>query len=230
MTAAVVTAVTGTVAAVVRNGYFKTAVDGEGFLIPWHPMQLLFWILAGIVLVLAGLLTMKMPKFRPEVPADMEAGFAQLLLGVCLGLTAFRLPDGLRFYFILKILGFAAGAVFLLDGVFRCMGKKLGIVPYSLFCIFLLLYSIDLYAQWSNVPEMERILVPALGQILLVPLACEKAIQDSGAGDGKALLVLSMAAGFFCIAAIGCPGVQLLHLGGVVLSVSTLLSLRKEGV
>ena len=226
---AAVTGILGAAAAAVRSLYFKDAMESGGFLTPFHPMQILFWIMAAVMLLTALLFSLKLPKISRQAPMGVYTGLTQILLGLCLGLTAVRLSPDLRFYRSLQLLGWGCCAVFLADGLCRCVHKKLGILPHSLFCIFLLLYSVDLYAQWSNVPEMERVLVPAVGQILLTVLSCEKAYWDFGQNHDGRLLFLSSAAGFFCMAAVGCPGVQVLHLGGIVWSLSTVLSLRGEG-
>ena len=222
--------VLGILAALIRSFYFGSAVDSEGYLIPMHPMQILFWILAVCMIFLSILFCRKLPQVQRPAPLGIRTGALQVLLAASLGLTVWNLPADLRFYSILRILGWAAAAVLLADGIFRCLQKKLGILAHSLLCIFLMVYIIDNYSHyWSNVPEMERILVPAVAMILLLPLSCELAFWDLGKGNDKRILVLSSLTAFFCLASVGCPQVQPLHLGGAVLSVSALLSMRTGG-
>ena len=224
-----ITAVLGAAAAAVRSLYFNSALEEGGFLTPFYPLQILFWILAGIMVVTAVCFSAKLNPIRRSAPMGIYMGLSSILLSLCIGLTAGKLTPDLRFSRILQILGGITAVLLLADGICRTVHKSLGIFPYSLFCIFLMAYSIAMYGQWSNVPEMERILVPAVGQILLIPLACERASWDMGKNSDGRLLFLSAAAGFFCISAIGCPGVQVLHLGGVVWSIGTILALRGEG-
>ena len=219
----------GVLAAVVRSFYFGRALDSEGYLLNLHPMQILFWILAVCMVLVSILFCRKLPKIRRPAPVGIRNGTLQVLLSASLALTIWDLPADLRFYSILKILGWAAAAVLLADGILRCLQKKLGILPHSLLCIFLLLYIIDSYSHWSNVPEMEWILVPAVGLILMLPLSCEMAFWDLGKNEDSRIAFLASLTGFFCLAAVGCPNLQPLHLGGAVWALNALLSQRTGG-
>ena len=219
----------GILAAVVRSFYFGGAVDSEGYLIPMHPMQILFWILAVCMVLIAVLFSRKLPQTERPAPLGIRTGALQVLISASLALTALHLPEDLRFYSVLKILGWAAAAVLLADGILRCLQKKLGILSHSMLCIFLLIYIIDCYTHWSNVAEMEWILTPAVGLILMLPLSCEMAFWDLGKANDKRIVFLASLTAFFCLAAVGCPQVLPLNLGGAVLSVNALLSLRTGG-
>ena len=222
--------VLGILAAVIRSFYFSTAVDSEGYLIPMHPMQILFWILAVCTILIACLFCRRLPQVQRPAPLGIRTGALQVLIAASLALSVRNLPADLGFYGVLRILGWAVAAVLLADGILRCLQKKMGILPHSLLCIFLMIYIIDHYSHyWGNVPEMEQILVPAVGLILLLPLSCELAFWDVGKGNDRRIVFLSAATAFFCLASVGCPKVQPLHLGGAVLAVNALLSMRTGG-
>ena len=227
--AAGLTCVFGILAAVIRSFYFNRAVDAEGYLTAMHPMQILFWILAAGAVLLAALSCRKLPQGKRPAPLGIRTGALQVLISASLVLTVLHLTEDMRFYVILKILGWAAAAVLLTDGILRCLQKKLGILSHSLLCVFLLVYVIECYSHWSNEAEMERILVPAVGLILMLPLSCEMAFWDLGKGNDRQIAFLSSLTAFFCLASVGCPGLQPLNLGGAVLAVNALLSMRTGG-
>ena len=225
-----ISCVCGIVAAVVRSVYFKTAVDSEGYLSSPHPMQILFWILAVCMILTSILFCRKLPRVKRPAPLGIRTGALQVLLAASMALTVWNLPGDLRFYVILRILGWAAAAALLADGILRCFQKKLGIFSHSLLCVFLLMYIIDNYSHyWSNEPEMERILVPAVGLILLLPLSCELAFWDLGKNSDSRIVFLEAITGFFCLASVGCPTLQPLNLGGAVWAFNALLSMRTGG-
>ena len=93
----------------------------------------------------------------------------------------------------------------------------------------MLIYVIDNYSHWSNEPEMERILASALALILILPLSCEMAFWDLGKNNDSRIVFLASLTGFFCLASVGCPNLQPLHLGGAVWAINALLSLRTGG-
>ena len=218
----------GLLGAGLRYLYFQSALEEGGFLTPMHPLQILFWILAVGMVLLGIVSAFRLPAGRGKAPLDLRTGIVQILLGLSLGLTVPEFSPDQRFYGILRILGWAAAAVLAADGVMRLGKKSLGILPHSLFCVFLLLFSISSYSGWSNVPEMERILVPALGEILMMPLACEMAFWDLGKSSEKKIFLLSVVTGFFCFASLG-SGLELLLLGAGIWAVNSLVSLGKEG-
>ena len=223
------TAVFGIAAAVIRSLYFKMAAEPDGFLTPWHPVQILFWILAGGQLLGAVLLSRGMPSVKRQAPMGIRTGMLQVLLSGALALTVLGLNPDARMAPVVQILGAASAVVLLADGICRCLNKSLFLLPHSLLCIFLLVYCVSSYGRWSNVPEMERILVPAAGIILLLPFSCEMAYWDQGQNHDRNLRILGAMTAFFCLAAIGGPGLEPLHLGGLIIALNALYSLSREG-
>ena len=229
MVSALSAAVLGTGAAFVRSVYFKSALGAEGFLMPRHPLQILFWAIAAASVLLFGVLSFRKTEALKQPSQGIFTGIAQILLGISLGLTVYAMKPDIHFRTLLRILGSVGSAALLTDGVFRCLKKNLGMIPHSLFCIFLLLYVVGMYSMWSNVPEIERILVPAVGMVLLLPLSCEMAAWDSGRGSVERILFLGSASLFFCLASLGCPDFEMLHLGGAVWAFTAVMNLRRAG-
>ena len=221
--------VMGFAAALIRSRYFEKALEKGGFLTPGHPLQILFWILAAVMLMTAGVLSFHQKTPLKTAPKGILPGVSELVLSLSLGLTALWMPREIHFYEVLRLLGLAAAAGLLANGVLLMGRKTLGIFPNSLLCLFFLLYSVGMYSQWSNVPEMERILVPAVALILMLPLSCELAAWDAGEGKESRILFLAGMALFFNLASLGCPTGQNLNLGGAVWALGAIVCLLKEG-
>ena len=212
-----------------RSFYFKNSVDAGGFLLRMTPAQILFWILALVMIALSLLLSGKSGREGRKPPMGIPAGLGQIFLGLGLAVTAFRLDKSMNFYGVLRILCLGTAALLTADGIFRLLHRSLGVYPNGILCAFLILFAIGSYSGWRGVPEMERILVPAIAQLLLLPLSCEMAFLDhSGASDRRLLLFGSLTC-FFSVAALGCPGAIPLHLGGALWSLMLLWNLREEG-
>ena len=255
----------GILGAFLRSFYFKNALDAGGYLLSRRPEQILYWVLAA-VLILTALILGRKPSERQEIiernrkiirarsltraqrralqkaaaedPSAIRRlkmndgwlpGTARILLGISLLLTAFFMDQALMFYGALRILGLAAAALLIVDGILRFLHKQLGILSGSVFCIFMLLYVVSSYAQWRGTPEMERFLVPAAVCLTLLPLSCEMTAWDCGSQLPSLTLILSTLTVFFGISAMGGPGAEPLHLGAAAWSLIGIWILRKEG-
>ena len=222
-------AVLGILGALIRSRYFEAALDERGFLVPGHALQYVFWILAVAVGIFCGIMAFQKGTSPAKAPRGLLAGIGDLLLAGGLGLTVLHMSSDLSFYGILRILGLAAAALLLVNGLLLLGKKNLGVLPHGLLCIFLILYLVGMYSRWSNVPEMERILVPAVALVLMLPMSCEMAAWDIDQGKTPRLLFLAGMTAFFSFSALGCPGGELLHVGSGLWALSAVLNLRREG-
>ena len=203
----------GAVGAVLRGFYFKLAQDGKGFLITGHPLQILFWVLAGVMILWGLMLSLKAKKVSIPGTGGIPGGLVRIFLGLTLAAAMLQLDPNMGLKNVVRILGLLAAGCLAADGVFRCAGKNPGFYADILLSIFLIVYMISLYTLWRSIPEMERFLTPAAALLLLTPFSCEMAFADDREeADGKFLFLGSISC-FFSVSSLGCPGFTLLHLG-----------------
>ena len=103
------------------------------------------------------------------------------------------------------ILGFiAAGALgYLAYG--RAKGKRPSLLFHGTVCLYLMLHLISHYRLWSSFPQLQTYAFELLA-IVFVMLACyHRAAFDSNHGNRRAYTFFTLAALFFCVAALpGC--------------------------
>ena len=194
----------GLVCLCVRQWLLGTAVDDQGLLAVNHPGILISWLLlAAVVCILClSLRERQVYHFSPTPLSSVSmlflaAGYA--FAGVKLiadhGQTLSFIAGGLAVFSALcaLLLAFA-------------MYRKLRLHPF-VYCppaLFLLLFLVCRYQQWSGEPEMPRYLFQMLAVVSLMFTAYHRAALESDKKGVRPYLLLSRAAIFFCIAAI--PG------------------------
>lgn len=214
----------GVLGFILRSAYFRTALDAKGFLIAWHPLQILFWVLAVLVFAAAVFSTRQLPRKEQELPSGTLPGAAQMIMGICLAFTVMQAP----YHILLKLLGWAAAACLVADGVGSVLGKSRGFLSNGLLCIFLIIYLIKNYTVWSSVPQMELFLTGVLTLFCMTLFSYHMAVWSQTRKPSPRLLLLGMMGSFLGISTFGCPDRELLCVGGAVWMLLQLAAVQIE--
>lgn len=200
----VLCAILGLVCLYIRQWFLRAAIDSKGLLIPDHPGILLSCLLL-VVAICILCFSLRARQTYHFSPTPLSAT-SMLFFAVGYGITGWQLlTNGTQP--LSTIAGFCAvcsalGAVLLAFAMFR----KLRLHPF-IYCppvLFLMLFLICRYQQWSGEPELHRYLFQMLAVIFLMFAAYHRAALESDKKGIRSYLILSRSAIFFSIAAI--PG------------------------
>lgn len=168
------------------------------------------WILTGLVMIVLVLGTWNLTeaaKYSFNFPTSESAaiGIAMGAIGILITSLSelFASPDTLTVYSC--ILGLVATPALLFIAYCRKTGKRPSILFHGVVCLYLMLHLISHYRLWSAIPQLQSYAFELLA-IVFVMLACyQRAAFDVGRGDRRCYALFTLAALFFCIAALpGC--------------------------
>lgn len=183
---------------------FSTGIDEKGLLIRNHPGMLLSWLLLAVVICVLcfSLKKRQVYHFSPTALSSVSMVF----FAIGYGFTAWQLLSG-RAQLLSTITGILAAFSALCTLLLAiALGRKLRLHPF-VYCpaaLFLMLFLVCRYQQWSGEPELHRYLFQLLSVVALMFTTYHRAALESDKKGVRPYLLLSRAAIFFCIAAI--PG------------------------
>lgn len=183
---------------------FSTAIDQKGLLIQGHPGMILSWLLLAVVICVLCLSLKKRQVYHFSPTALSSVSMVFFSLGY--GFTAWQLlvTRAQPLSVITGILAAFSALCTLLLAI--ALGRKLRLHPF-VYCppaLFLMLFLVCRYQQWSGEPELHRYLFQMLCVVALMFTAYHRAALESDKKGIRPYLLLSRAAIFCCIAAI--PG------------------------
>ena len=194
----------GLICLYVRQWLLRTGPDHKGLLTVSHPGILLsILLLAAVLCVLCLALRQKQTyRFRNSALSVVSMVF----FAVGYGSAAWKLLEN-RSHTLSAVTGIL-GAVCVVCALCIAFAllRKLRLHPfvYCPFAIFLMLFLVCRYQQWSSEPELQRYLFQLLCVITLMVSAYHRAALEADKKGARSYLLVSRAAVFFCIAAI--PG------------------------
>lgn len=200
---------TGILTMLMRFWLIGLGRDDHGLLCAGNFPDVVSWILTALMMGILFLGTWNLneaAKYSFNFPASVRAAFGILLgaLGVLIAsvIELFSAPDAITVWSSVLGLLTAPALVF----VARC--RKTGLRPSILFhgiaCIFLMFHLIAHYRLWSGIPQLQSYAFELLAIIFLMLSCYQRAAFDINQGKRRPYAFFSMAALFFCIAAI--PG------------------------
>ena len=101
-----------------------------------------------------------------------------------------------------KIMGLAAGACLMAQGVCAAKKRKTSFLLPLAPCVFFLLHLIDNYRGWSSQPQLERYLFDLLASLSLAFFSYCDVAQAVSLGQPKTRRFSGLCAVYFCLAAI----------------------------
>lgn len=226
----VLTILPGLAAMGLRAALYAFATDEKGLLIPRHPLEILLWILtAGTAafLVFQAWLHRGSRKFAANFPASTAAAVgcgcfaAGILVTVLLNRHA-QFNDE----FARNIAGLLAVPSLTAVAICRHRGKRPVFVFHSVVCLFLVLYTISRYPDWSSLPQLQDSFFCLMSCVLLLLFGYHQTAFDVGMGSRRRTLGYGLLAVFVCLAAVPHSPDPLLFLTGAVWAATNLCSLK----
>ena len=166
----------GIFGALLRGIYFSSATDSQGLLQPFHPAQILLWVLTLGFAVFLLLNIRKLPqgaKYTFNFPlspihaiGDGVSGLGFLIFSVSLFASE---TDPLSL--LCATLGLGSTIALILLGLYRWKGTRPTPVFSIILCVFLILRLISCYQLWSPNPQMEEYLFPLFANVFAL-LSC----------------------------------------------------------
>lgn len=210
----------GAAALVLRTAMYLLAADHKGLLIPAHPLNMLVWAItaAAAVLIAAAV-------FRLDGSELYEHNFAP---SAAAAIGCFALAGGIGVSVIMSLGGFArldmirnlfgvlAIPALIRVGLNRWKGKQSFFLLHAVVCLYLILYAVSHYQNWSSLPQLQDYFFAVIASCLLSLSAYQQTAFDVGLGKRRMQLGTGLLGAFFCIASLAGGSDPLLYLGGAV--------------
>ena len=172
--------------------------------------DLLSWVLIavtmGLLLVGARSLNGRV-RYSRKFRNALLATIAMSVAAVCFCITSLLelLSETGTVSMLSACLGFLAAAALGYLAWGRFTGKQPNMIFHSVICLYLMLHLVSHYQLWSSCPQIQSYAFELLA-IVFVMLACyHRAAADAGHGTCRTHFFFSLAAVYFCIAALpGC--------------------------
>lgn len=184
--------------------------NGRGLLPTGTWPDVLSWVLVAVTMGLLLVGTWQIQgsvKYSRQFRNSLLAAVSMAIAAICFCITSLLelTSETDSVGFVSALLGFLAAAAlgFLAWG--RLKGKQFNMVFHSLICLYLILHLVSHYRLWSSYPQLQSYGFELMA-IVFVMLACyHRAAADAGHGVCRAYTFFTLAAVYFCIAALpGC--------------------------
>lgn len=227
----VATLALGILTMLMRFWLFGLGVDDRGLLPAASFPDTFSWILTALVIVLLvfGVRNLReATKYRFNFPASIPAaiGTAAGALGILITCMAELIAGAPRLGIFSSVLGIFAAATLGFLAHCRYDGKKPSFLFHSFICIYLMFHLISHYRIWSAYPQLQTYAFELLAIVFLMLACYQRAAFDAGRGDRRAYAFMTLAALFFCIAAIPGSVSAVFYIGCAVWMFTTLCSLK----
>lgn len=194
----------GLVCLCVRQWLLRTGTDDKGLLTAFHPGMFLSLLLLAAALCVLCLALRQQQVYRFHNSPLRIVSMVFFAIGY--GSAAWKLFLGRAqtLSVIAGILGVVSAVCALL--IAFALFRKIRLHPF-VYCppaLFLMLFLVCRYQQWSGEPELQRYLFQMFSVITLMISAYHRAALEADKKGARSYLLVSRAAVFFCIAAI--PG------------------------
>lgn len=204
----------GITEAILRTVLFSAYVDGKGLIVS-SPVSALIWAVAAAAA--AGCLLF---GAKAEFPAasTVTAAAGSFLMALGLIVSGLALPRrGLEVLRPLLLpLAVAAGLALMYSGICRLQRKPIPLWCYAPGTVYLVLYMVNRYRNWSAQPQLMAHSFDMLACASLILAFYWHCAQTCGLGDEKKQKRFSLLALFFALAALGHGEMPVLYLAGAV--------------
>ena len=184
--------------------------DGQGLLPTGSWPDVLSWIMVGLTLALLGLCVRFLRgnnKYTGNFSASLPAALSMVLAAASFCVTALvELTAGADSVGTASsLLGILATFALIALAYGRYRGFRPNMLLHSIVCVYLMLYLVSHYRLWSSAPQLQSYAFELLA-IVFVMLACyQRAAFDAGKGNRQGYTFFTLAALYFCVAALpGC--------------------------
>ena len=221
----------GILALLMRFWLFGLGTDDRGLLPASTFPDVVSWIITGIVMVLLILGTRGLreaSKYRFNFPASVPGAVGTALgaLGIFITCLAELLSGAANLGVFSALLGVLAAAALGFIAFCRKDGRKPMFLLHSFICTYLMFHLISHYRIWSAYPQLQTYAFELLAIVFLMLACYQRAAFDAGRGDRRAYAFSTLAALFFCLAAIPGSISPVFHIGCAVWMFTTLCNLK----
>ena len=199
----------GAVTLLLRLWLLAIGDDERGLLASGSFPDTMSWVMVAAMILLLGLGVWKLPRStkhsRFPVSSNAAVGLAVAAGGILISsVTELRTAFDTIGTFS-AVLGLLAGISLGFLAFFRVKGLRPNIVFHGIVCIYFMFHLVSCYRLWSSYPQLQDYGFELLA-IVFVMLACyQRTAFDVGRGNPQSYTFFSLAALFFCIAALpGC--------------------------
>ena len=200
----------GVLTCLLRLWLFALGEDERGLLSVGSFPDVMSWIVVAATMVLLGVSTRQLhggTKYSQNFHASMPAAIGMALAAVsfCITSVVDLTAGGDSVGTVSALLGFLAAAALLVLAYSRYRGAHLSVLFHGVVCLYLMLHLVSHYRLWSSYPQLQSYAFELLA-FVFVMLACyQRAAFDAGKGNRRAYTFFTLAALFFCVAALpGC--------------------------
>lgn len=197
----------GAITCLLRLWLLSSVQEGQVLLAAGSFPDVMSWILVAVTTAVIALGAWNLREgnhysynFPPSIPAAI--GMALAAVSFCIT-SAVELSAGTdTIGTASSVLGFVSTAALLVLAYGRLKGLHLNMLFHGIVCLYLMLYLVSHYRLWSASPQLQTYAFELLA-IVFVMLACyHRAAFDANSGKRRAYTFFSLAALFFCVAAL----------------------------
>lgn len=199
----------GVLTMLMRMWVFGLGTDDRGLLVAGSFPDAFSWILTAltVVFLILGVRDLtEATKYSFNFPASTRAACGTALGALGIFITCFveLLSGAARLGVFSAVVGLLAAAALAFVAFCRKGGMKPSFIFHSLVCVWLMLHLISHYRLWSAYPQLQTYGFELMAIVFLMLSCYQRAAFDAGHGDRRAYMFFTLAALFFCVAAI--PG------------------------
>jgi len=188
-----------------RQWLLGSALDADGLLIIWHPINILIWVLTALVgIVLLVLFFTWDKQLVYQFPFTPLSGTATLFMAVGYAVAAYPLLFDPTYYLDMVTGIFALLAILctLLIALGQFLKLRMHPLLYCPGVLFFMLYLLASYPLWSGEPQPQFFFFQMMACVFLLLSVFTRAEMAAGRIAGRNYTIFSRAAIFLCIAAI----------------------------
>lgn len=215
-------------AAFLRRGLYINATDAKGLLLWFHPLELLLWsvVALGSLLILFSVRKLDGSNvYEENFGKSVPVGYILLawVIGLMVLFNDFSGP--FRMAQLLRQVGMACIPALLWGAVCRARGKKPFFLVHVVLTVFLLLYLVSRYQDWSGNPQLQDYVFDLLALAALVLFSYQSAAFEANLGNRRLHLAMGLLSVLLCGAALGRTEMTRLYAAGMVWAVTDLCRL-----
>ena len=194
-----------------RTLLWASGIAGDDGLLPvgsWP--DVLSWIMVGLTLAFLGFCVRFLRgnnKYTGNFSASIPAALGMVLAAASICVTALveLIAGADAVGTASSLFGILSTFAMIALAYGRYKGFRPNMLLHGIVCVFLMLYLVSHYRLWSSAPQLQSYAFELLA-IVFVMLACyQRAAFDAGKGNRQSYTFFTLAALYFCIAALpGC--------------------------
>lgn len=192
-----------------RLWLFGLGKDDRGLLATGSFPDAMSWVLVAVTMLLLVIGTRQLQrkgKYSVHFPPSLLAAIGMVLAAWGFATTSIMdlMAGADSIDTVSIVLGFLAAAAIFLLAYGRLRGQRLSVLFHGVICLYLMFLLVSHYRHWSACPQLQSYAFELLAIVFVMLAGYQRAAFDAGRGDPRTYTFFSLAALYFCIAAL--PG------------------------